>query len=169
MAGGEQDGREGRLGRPLPLSDEPPQPLAQGFPEEQPQLVPPHRGDEQEEDGEEEESERSEVQPRALRLFGEGVVLVRELPFPPVIAQCRGSEWGHQVIWAVSSHLSFWPCLGSLPSPWCPGYFWILLLSHRINRLRKNFQDCQYQPLTQHCEISWPYKIKDKVARVWPN
>lgn len=85
MASGEQDGREGRLGRPLLPSDEPPQPLAQGFPEEQPQLGPPHREDEQEEDGEEGESERSEVQPRAPRLFGEGCVLVRELPFPPLV------------------------------------------------------------------------------------
>ncbi|XP_041908173.1 leucine-rich repeat and guanylate kinase domain-containing protein isoform X3 [Corvus kubaryi] len=61
MAGGEENGGEGSLGERLPPSHEPPQPLAQGLPEEQPQLGPPHRKDEQEEDGEEEEeSERSE-------------------------------------------------------------------------------------------------------------
>ncbi|KAM4782541.1 leucine-rich repeat and guanylate kinase domain-containing protein isoform 2-T2 [Cyanocitta cristata] len=61
MAGGEENGGEGSLGVRLPPSHEPPQPLAQGLPEEQPQLGPPHRKDEQEEDGEEEEeSERSE-------------------------------------------------------------------------------------------------------------
>ncbi|XP_066040601.1 leucine-rich repeat and guanylate kinase domain-containing protein [Chamaea fasciata] len=43
MAGGEQDGREGRLGRRLCPSQESPQPLAEGFPEEQPQLGPPRR------------------------------------------------------------------------------------------------------------------------------
>ncbi|XP_031962483.1 leucine-rich repeat and guanylate kinase domain-containing protein isoform X1 [Corvus moneduloides] len=61
MAGGEENGGEGSLGERLPPSHEPPQPLAQGLPEEQPQLGPPHRKDEQEEDGEEEEeSECSE-------------------------------------------------------------------------------------------------------------
>ncbi|RMC10554.1 hypothetical protein DUI87_13359 [Hirundo rustica rustica] len=62
MAGGEQNGREGRLERPLSPSHEPPQPLAQAFPEEQPQPGPPHREDEPEADREEEESERSEDQ-----------------------------------------------------------------------------------------------------------
>ncbi|XP_023774583.1 leucine-rich repeat and guanylate kinase domain-containing protein isoform X2 [Cyanistes caeruleus] len=60
MAGGEQNGGEGILGEPLPPSHESPQPLTQGFPQEQPQPGPPHGEDEQEEDGEEEESERSE-------------------------------------------------------------------------------------------------------------
>lgn len=128
MAGGEENAGEGSLGERLPPSPGPPQPLAEGFPEEQPQPGPPHREDEQEEDGEEEEeSERSEVQLRAPQLLGEGCVLVRELPFTPLsvdVGERRGSEWGH---------LSFLPCLGSLPSPWCPGYFWIVRLSHRIN------------------------------------
>ncbi|XP_062348520.1 leucine-rich repeat and guanylate kinase domain-containing protein [Cinclus cinclus] len=62
MAGSEEKGRAGSLGEPLPPSHEPPQPLAQEFPEEQPQLGPPHREDEQEEDGEEEESKLSEDQ-----------------------------------------------------------------------------------------------------------
>ncbi|XP_063253205.1 leucine-rich repeat and guanylate kinase domain-containing protein isoform X2 [Prinia subflava] len=61
---GERNGREDRPERPLPLSHEP---LAQEFPEEQPQLGPPHRQDErEEEDGEEEESERSEDQLKAV-------------------------------------------------------------------------------------------------------
>ncbi|XP_039555419.1 leucine-rich repeat and guanylate kinase domain-containing protein-like [Passer montanus] len=58
MAGGEENAAgEGSLGEPLPASDEPPQPLAEGLPEEQPRPGPPHREDEEEE---EEESERSE-------------------------------------------------------------------------------------------------------------
>lgn len=86
MAGGEENAGEGSLGERLPPSPEPPQPLAEGFPEEQPQPGPPHREDEQEEDGEEEEeSERSEVQLRAPQLLGEGCVLVRELLFPPSV------------------------------------------------------------------------------------
>ncbi|XP_041256991.1 leucine-rich repeat and guanylate kinase domain-containing protein [Onychostruthus taczanowskii] len=60
MAGGEENGREGSLGEPPPPSDEPPQPLAEGLPEEQPRPGPPHGQDEREENGEEEESERSE-------------------------------------------------------------------------------------------------------------
>ncbi|XP_038009528.1 leucine-rich repeat and guanylate kinase domain-containing protein-like [Motacilla alba alba] len=53
MAGGEEIGTEGGLGEPLPTSDEPPQPLAEGLPEEQPRPGPPH--------GEEEEEEESEL------------------------------------------------------------------------------------------------------------
>ncbi|XP_041333442.1 leucine-rich repeat and guanylate kinase domain-containing protein, partial [Pyrgilauda ruficollis] len=68
MAGGEENGREGSLGEPPPSSDEPPQPLAEGLPEEQPRPGPPHGEDEREE----EESERSEVQPRVPQLSGEG-------------------------------------------------------------------------------------------------
>ncbi|XP_068045535.1 leucine-rich repeat and guanylate kinase domain-containing protein [Anomalospiza imberbis] len=52
MAGGEENGTEGSLGETLPPPDEPPQPLAEGFPEEQPRPGPPPREDEQEEDGE---------------------------------------------------------------------------------------------------------------------
>ncbi|XP_077639286.1 leucine-rich repeat and guanylate kinase domain-containing protein [Lonchura striata] len=58
MAGGQQSGTGGSPGEPLPRADEP-QPLAEGFPEEQPR--PPHREDEQEEDGGEEEPERAEA------------------------------------------------------------------------------------------------------------
>uniref|UniRef100_U3KBC1 Leucine-rich repeat and guanylate kinase domain-containing protein n=2 Tax=Ficedula albicollis TaxID=59894 RepID=U3KBC1_FICAL len=57
MAGSEERRRAGSIGEPLPPSHEPP--LAQGFPEEQPRLGPPHR-EHEEEDGEEEESERAE-------------------------------------------------------------------------------------------------------------
>ncbi|XP_064277731.1 leucine-rich repeat and guanylate kinase domain-containing protein isoform X2 [Passer domesticus] len=57
MAGGEENGAgEGSLGEPLPASDGPPQPLAEGLAEERPRPGPPHREDEEEE----EESERSE-------------------------------------------------------------------------------------------------------------
>lgn len=96
MAGGEQDGREGRLGRRLRPSQELPQPLAEGLPEEQPQPGPPRPEGEQEEGGEEEGSERSEVQPSSL---GRGLCLWGNCPFPPSslsvdVGGGRGSEWG---------------------------------------------------------------------------
>ncbi|XP_064512664.1 leucine-rich repeat and guanylate kinase domain-containing protein isoform X2 [Pseudopipra pipra] len=61
MAGGEENDREGNCEERLTPSREPPEQLAQGRPEEQPQLSPPGQEDHEEEEGEgEEESQRSE-------------------------------------------------------------------------------------------------------------